>query len=319
MILSGLFLQAALAAEETQAPSQTVLIVEVVNGTVNGDPVTDDEVIVQVYERGKLLRTLEGKVAADGKAVFESVPAGDGIVALPRSKHNEMMFNGPPVALKSNEAEHHAQVQVFDTSNDASQLSVQTHHLIIKSAPDALIFTEYMQLVNSSDMAVSSKQEDAEGRTIVLEIKLPKGFKNLKALSFLEEDALVVTDEGFYDTMAVPPGEHQVAFTYTLDVASATVDIVKAVTLPTSKLVVFAELGRARLQGLGEPDNRAAAPDGAQIEYYTRDKLAPGEKIAFKITGFNVGSSASATWVILAAVFAAVTILVALRMRAAKG
>ena len=128
MILSGLFLPAALAAEETQAPSQTVLTVEVVNGTVNGDPVTGDEVIVQVYERGELLRTLEGKVAADGKAVFESVPAGDKIVALARSKHNDMMFTGSPVAIKLTEDGYLARVQVFDASNDTSGLSVQTHH-----------------------------------------------------------------------------------------------------------------------------------------------------------------------------------------------
>lgn len=319
MILSGLFLQAALAAEKTQAPSQVVLTVEVVNGTVNGDPVTGDEVIVQVYERGELLRTLEGKVAADGKAVFESVPAGDKIVALARSKHNDMMFTGSPVALKPTEDEHLARVQVFDASNDTSGLSVQTHHLIIKSASDALAFTEYMQLVNPSNMAVSSNREDAEGRAIVLEIKLPRGFKDLKALGYFEEDALVVTNEGFYDTMAVPPGEHQVTFTYSLDITSNTVDIVKGITLPTSKFVVFAELGPAKLQGLGEPDNRAAAPNGAQIEYYTRDKLAPGEEIAFKITGFNVNNSGSATWVILAAVFGAVMVLAALRMRSNKG
>ena len=71
--------------------------------------------------------------------------------------------------------------------------------------------------------------------------------------------------------------------------------------------------------GLGEPDNRATAPNGAQIEYYTRDKLAPGEEIAFKITGFNVNSSGSATWVILAAVFGAVMVLAAMRMRSNKG
>jgi len=314
-IISVILCQALLAGQEART---TTLTVEVVNETVNGTAVTGDAVIVQLYEQGELLRTLEGAVAADGKVVFENIPAGDKIVALPRSRHDEMMFSGSPVALKPAEDGHSAQVQVFDTSDDKSKISVQTHHFIVKNTPDALVFTEYMQLVNSSSMAVSSKEEDARGRAVVLEIELPKGFKGLESLGYFEQDALVVTDEGFYDTMAVPPGEHQVMFSYALDKTSGAIDVVKGITLPTSKLVVFAELGQASLQGLGESKSQAMGPDGAEIRYYTRDNLKPGEKIAFRITGLSVENSGATTWVVLAAAFGAVMILVVLRLRASK-
>jgi hypothetical protein len=296
-----------------------VLAVEVTSGTADGIAVTDDVVIVQIYEHGKLLQTLEGKVAANSKALFENVPTGEHIVAVARTKHQNMMFNSRPVALSPTEDELFAYVLVFDVSDDKSKLSVETHHLMIKAQPESIAITEYMQLKNSSDMAVSSKERDSQNRTVVLDIMLPKGFKNLRSSSYFEDNALVITEEGFYDVMAVPPGEHQVTFSYTLDITSDSTDIVKKISLPTSNFVVFAELGRAKLQGLGQAEKQLIRTDGAPIEYYRRNHLAPAEEIAFQITGFNVGASGLATWIILAVVFGGLMVLAILRLGPQKG
>lgn len=315
--LSSLASVASFAAGQAEPASQTVLTVEVVNETPNGTAVEGDPVFVQIYDHGKVLSSLEGKVGADGKAVFENVPTGDMIRALARSKHNNMMFYGRAVALKPTDGGHVARIPVYDTSDDKTNLSITTHHLMITVAANKLMFKEYMQLVNSSNMAVTSAEDDE--KSAVIEIKLPKGFKNLETLSYFEEQALVITDEGFYDTMAVPPGEYQVSFAYTLDITSSEMDIVKGITLPTAKLVVFAELGAAELHGLGEAKSHITSDDGAKIKYYTRDNLAAGNNIGFQITGFNVvADSGPRIWVILAVVFGVVLVLVALRMRPVK-
>jgi hypothetical protein len=176
-----------------------------------------------------------------------------------------------------------------------------------------------MQIKNSSGMAISSKERDSQNRTIVLDIMLPKGFKNLKSSSYFEDNALVVTKHGFYDIMAVPPGEHQAAFSYTLDITSDSMDIVKKISLPTSNFIVFAELGLAKLQGLGQAERQLTRANGISIEYYERSHLAPAEEITFQITGFNVGSSGLSSWVILAVVFSTLMILAILRLRPDKG
>lgn len=315
MILSFFSAQVCFAAEAAVAAPRAVLTVEVTNGTANGASVTDDVVTVLIYEHGQLLHTLDSTVAAAGLAVFESVPTGDHTVALARAKHQDMMFNGRPVTLRPGEKEFFAPVQVFDVSDDVSNLSIGTHHLIIKARPVHLEITEYMQLKNSSDMAVTSKERDDQNRPIVLEIMLPEGFKNLRFSGYLEDDALVATEKGFYDTLAVPPGEYQVTFSYTLDVTSDSMDIVKEISLPTSSFVVFAELGQAELQGLGEAENRLIRSNGVPMEYYKQSNLAPAEKITFQITGFKVNESALATWVILAAVFGAIVVLALSRLR----
>ena len=315
IILWSLLSKACFADETGVAASQAVLTVEVTNGTANGTAVTDNPVTVRIYKHEQLLHTLESTVSADGVAVFENVPTGDHTVAFTRAKHQDMMFNGRPVALRPGEKGFFACVQVFDVSDDKSNLSIGTHHLIIKAHSTFLEVTEYMQLKNSSDMAVSSKVRDSQDRAIVLEIMLPKGFKNLRSSSYFEDDALVVTEKGFYDTMAVPPGEYQVTFSYTLDITSDTMDIVKQISLPTFNFMVFAELGRAKLQGLGQSENQLIRPDGVPMEYYKRSNLASAEKITFQITGFNVNTYDVATWVILAVVFGAIVVLAVSRLR----
>lgn len=288
-------------------------MVEVTNGTANGADISGDEVTVGIYENNQLLQSLKGKVTADGKAVFDDVPLGVNVVALARARHQDMMFNGRPVLLSPTGDKHIARVEVFDVSCDNSKLSIETHHIIIKALSTFLEVSEYMQLRNSSDMAVSSNQKDSEDRKIILEIMLPKGFQNFKPTSYFEESALVVTEQGFYDTMAVPPGEYAVNFSYTLDITSGTMDIVKGISLPTSSLIVFAELGQAKLQGLGQADNQLITSSGTPMDYYKLSDLSASEKIAFQITGFNVNKADKTTFLILSLTFSALAVLVLLR------
>jgi hypothetical protein len=304
-----------LADEATMPSSKGVLVVEVTNGTANGAAVVGDEVLVGIYESSQLLYNLNGEVDADGKAVFEDVPVGDKIVAFARAKHQDMMFNGRVVGLKPTEDKHLAYIEVYDVSWDKSHLSVGVHHISIKARSEYLEISEYLQLKNSSDTAVSSKQKDSRDREIILEIMLPEGFKNLKATSYFVENALVVTEKGFYDTMAVPPGEFQVNFTYTLDITSNTMDIVKGISLPTSDLIVFAELGQAKLRGLDGADNQVTNASGAPMKYYQLKDLAPKEEVAFQVVGFNVSTSGLTTWLILSLTFGAIVVLVVLRLR----
>jgi len=316
--ISSIVFPVSFAFASAHGGAQNVLTVEVVNESENGTPVEGDQLFVQIYDHGQLIQTLEGKVGADGKVVFENLPTGDKIAAAPRAKHNDMMFTGNTVALLPIKSEFSTRVPVYDVSTDKSHLSVATHHLMIKAFGDTLNFTEYMQLVNSSTMAVSSGQAESENKEAVIEVKLPKGFKDFESQSYFDEPALVFTDTGFYDTMAVPPGEYQVVFTYSLDITSEKVDIVKGITLPTSKLVIFAQLGAAEIKGLGEARSHATSADGAEVKYFTINDVPAGKEIAFQIAGFSPTGSKTPTWIILAGVFGVVMVLVILRLRPGK-
>ena len=298
---------------------ETVLTVVVSSGTAGGTAVVDDPVIVRIYEREQLVRTVEGKVGAEGKTIFENVPAGQHVVAVAGVRHQDIIFFSSRVPLSPTRERAVADVQVFDVSCDKSNLSVGTHHVVIKAARMGLEVTEYMLLRNASDMAISSKDKDSKGRTIVLNVVLPKGFRNLKPAGYFESENLVVTEDGFYDVLAVPPGEHEAAFSYVIEPISDSTEILKKACLATSDFVVFAELGRAELVGLGAGE-LLRQPNGGSVRYYRLGPLAEGAEVAFQIRGLDAGASTYVTTaVIAAAILGAVAIVGLSRLRAKTG
>jgi hypothetical protein len=306
----------AFAEDAPVGPPDVVLTVKVTNGTAQGAAVTGDPVSVRIYQNQQLTDTLQGTVDATGQAVFENVPAPEQVFAVPSAKHNGMMFSGRPVALGPGPGSHIGYVTVYEISEDSSQLFVGVHHFIIKAQADYLVITEYMQLANPSDMAVTSKEKDSQGLPVVLKMLLPRGFKNLQFSDYFEAAAVVTTADGFYDTMAMPPGaNHHAVFSYTIDIDSATLDIVKNISLPTSEFILFSQLGPQRIEGLGSPSSNMTLADGASAEYFDLSRLNMGDKINFKVTGFNVVKSQRQSWIIMGVVFGVVAFLAVLRLR----
>ncbi len=295
--------------------AQAKLTVEVANSTAKGAGVVGDEVTLEIYKGHEPASSLQTKVGENGKAVFENLPTGQDMAAVPRVKHQNMAFHGEPLALSPGAQELAASVQVFDVSTDTSKLSVGTHHIMVAARGGALEFTEYMQLNNSSDKAVTGAPRDDRSRPIVIAVKLPEGFTDLTASSYFEQEALVMAPDGFYDTMAVPPGEHQVTFSYKVGIERGEVKIAKEITLPTAELTIFWEHGPGRLEGLGEPAGQLTNAEGVPLEYYQRDDLKPGTRVIFQIAGFAVKRSDSYTWILLAVVFAAIVVVALLRLR----
>jgi hypothetical protein len=291
------------------------LTVQVVNSTRNGASIAGDEVVLQLYQGQKQIDSRQAKVGSEGQVVFEEVPTGPQMAAVATTKHQNMAFRSPPVLLRPTGGEFSARVQVFDVSTDTSKLSVGVHHIMVAVRSNALEFTEYLQLNNTSDLAVIGAERDEQNRPVVVRIKLPTGFRDLTTTGYLEPEALVNTGDGFYDTMAVPPGEHQVTFSYKLDIDRGAPQIVKGITLPTAELLVFWEHGQGQLEGLGEPAGRLVNAEGVPIEYHRRSGLTPGQNVTFRISGLNVKRSDAQTWIVLAVTFAALVLVAVLRLR----
>jgi hypothetical protein len=226
-----------------------------------------------------------------------------------------MMFNGHSIALKPGQTVFSGHVEVYEVSTDKSKLSVAVHHFIIKVEADSLRITEYMRLDNSSDMAITSAEKDENDNSKVIEVMLPKGFKALTFSRYFQENALVITKDGFYDTMATPPGQYDAEFSYSLEIDSETIDIVKKISLPTSEFMVFSLLDKGQLQGLGNSGGEVNLADGSSAEYFSFPELKAGEQIKLQAVGFTVTKSNSSTLITLIVVFALIVVLVIWRLR----
>ncbi|MDD5458002.1 MAG: hypothetical protein PHF37_01215 [Phycisphaerae bacterium] len=290
------------------------LTVDVINGTEGASAAADDTVTIQIYGHDQLIKKLDGVVDANSQIVFSDIHITGQSMAIAKVKHGGMMFSGHPAVITSDVNNVNIAVYVYEVSYDNSNLSAATHHMIIETGPDGLKISEYIQLKNVSDMAISSEQTDSENRPVVLKMMLPKEFHNFKSISYFDENALIVTRDGFYDTMAIPPGEYSAAFFYTLDIDRPTINITKKISLPTSDLIIFIEADGTRVEGLGQPDNTVSRSGGTSMTYYKISGLAKGDEVDFRIKGFNVAEKLPVE-IILVMVFGVVIIFVILRLR----
>jgi hypothetical protein len=306
------------AGQDTEADIQTSLTINVTNRTPNGTEPVNDEVYVNIYEQGKLKQTLEGSVDSQGKAVFRNVPTGGGLTAVPVVKHQNMAFNGHPVALNRGQTAFVGHVDVFEVSTDKTKLSVTVHHLIIKLETNHLRITEYMQLNNASDTAITDDREDKAEKSKVIEVYLPRGFGNLVCSRYFRQNALVITEDGFHDTMAIPPGTFDAEFSYTLPIDSQTIGITKEISLPTSALMVFPLLDKGQIKGLGRPEGQIKLADGSSAKYFIFRSLEAGQKLEFQLDGLIAEQSNNTILIVAVVAFAVIALFVVRRLMAQK-
>ena len=150
-------------------------------------------------------------------------------------------------------------------------------------------------------MAIRSDERDRNDKPIALKIMLPSGYKNFRSSKYFITDALVFTDEGFYDTMAIAPGEYDIQFSYVLDIDAEAMEISKKFSLPTDDLILFVALPSAEAQGLG-PSNEFTLADGKESQYYSLGSQKRGEELKFQLVGFEMPKT-DRSWIIIAAVF----------------
>ncbi len=277
-----------------QTDSNVTVTVKITNATPNGKDVTGDDVSLQLFHHNQEVGVLESKVNTEGNAVFTNVPVMPGFVARATAKHSNMTFNSPVLELIPLQTAFETKIDVYETSTDNSKLELGVHQIVIKKMSDKmLLITEYVQIVNSTGMAVTSEEKDESGRNKVIVFHLPDGFKNLTMTMYFVKNAIVETADGFYDTMATPPGKQLAAFSYTLDITADSMEIVRKISKPTKEFVVFSQLGAGNLQGAGTPAGEMTLPDGSPALYYSVSPCEKGSEVKLQLKGLATVQSAA--------------------------
>lgn len=302
------------SAEITTEP--VLIQVRVTNETGGRSPAPDVEVALTIYKNSELVDRRVSRSDAQGTCSFEQVPTGSGMAVVATAKNQDMMFSSRPMSLEhAHEPMYQLDISVYDVSTDTSALSIGTHHFVIRVNPQGIVVDEYLQIINDSDKAVTSAEKTPDGRPIVMQVYLPAGFKEITFLKYFEKHAVMITEEGFIDTMAVPPGNHDAVFSYVLEPDSSTLPITAKVGLPTEDFMVFSQLNGARIEGLGQPLGQMVLSNGSSADYYPSTSLQAGDKLSFEITDLTVAQNQDDLWIILGIVFGAIVLVGLARTR----
>jgi len=317
LVLLGLFLAISgfLSAEEPshEADEAAVLVIHISNGTRDGQVPEGMPVTVNFYHDDDLLKQTTGLTDAEGNCTINEIPQGSDIIAVAQVKYSNMAFSSTPLYLEAGKKRHELPIQIFEVTYDNSLIQAGTHHMIVKKNGINVRITEYIQLINGSDKAILAEQKDAEAAPKVIEIMLPKNFRDLSFSSYFHPNAVIQTETGFYDTMAIPPGSYHGVFSYDVPLREKAIDFTKSITLPTKSVMIFIEAGCGITSELGEPAGQMTLKDGTNTNYYTVD-VSPGSVLTFHAEGITIPKPQQSIWRVLGTVFAMIVIIAAVRL-----
>ena len=278
----------------------------VVNGTAGVTAVSGTEIALHVFQNGDLIDIRDGTPDGDGRFAFQEVEdQEEGLFYIVITTYLDIPYSAE---LTPADDRWDVEVTVYESTGAMDRLSVTSDSLFIldtDSGEQSLSILEVISLVNQGDRVFIPNL--VQGDTMAfLRFPLPPGAIGLNVESELPQGEVLQVDRGFAITTPVPPGEHGVAFTYTVPYTAGELDLSRRLGLGAGifRLLVPEELGvvmTGNLEGLGTTDIGATSYRGfgaAEIEREGRLSIVltglPKPSLMQRLwNNINVGSPAA--------------------------
>ncbi len=222
-----------------------------INRTPKGKGVEGAEVTLTLYRNDQEAGKTEATTNRTGRFQFQNLSSKPGETYTVTVRYQGAEYDTERIVLENAGASRTLEIPVYDSTTDASQISVKVHHVVFAVADGSVRAEELLVVRNAGDKAYVGSKEVAGGRRATLQFTLPEGAREVKYGDGLMECCVVPGEQGFLDTMDVKPGERQVAFSYALDPSGGSVKFIRPVDYRTEAVEVFIPEGPVKFSGEG--------------------------------------------------------------------
>ncbi|OGB95159.1 MAG: hypothetical protein A3H39_08335 [candidate division NC10 bacterium RIFCSPLOWO2_02_FULL_66_22] len=246
-----------------------------VNKTPKGKGVEGAEVTLTAYRNEQEAGKTPTRTDRAGRFQFQDLSAKPGDTYTVTVRYQDAEYNSERIVLQDAGATRTLEIPVYDSTTDASQISVKIHHVVFSVADGSLRAEEVLLFRNSGDKAYVGAKEVAGGRRATLQFSLPAGAREVKYGEGLMECCVVPGEQGFVDTMDVKPGERQVTFSYAVAPTKGRLQFVRPVDYRTEAVEVFVPEGAAQVSAEGLKLAGMISGQNQRFQRYT----APGLEV----------------------------------------
>lgn len=256
-LLMAAALGAALAATAVGQETTGRIAGRVVNGTAGATAVEGTEVSLRVFREGELIDNRTVVPNSQGRFVFQSVPVpgqGEPLYIL-TATYLEVSYS---VELTGESDLSDILIVVHESTGSLDSLSVKSSSLFILRADvgaRTLSVFEILTMTNEGDRVFVPDLVKGNPMSL-LRFPLPAGAIGLEVDSELTGGQVLQVDKGFALVVAVPPGEHGIAFTYLVPYSGRVLDLSRRFGMgaETFRLLISKEaasVGTSDLEDLG--------------------------------------------------------------------
>jgi hypothetical protein len=266
--------------------------VGVVSGSIvnlsGGDVPSTLEVTLRGYDDMRQVITQTTTIQADGKYSFEQVDMPTGRAFLVTVDYEGTTYGSDIAIAQPDMPLPDLTVAIYETTTDASMLSVDRLHLFFElMEDDKLRVIELYILSNPTNKTVVPSEEGQP----TIRFTLPEGAENLEIQDGVMGERFVQTDDGFGDTIPIRPGagRYELLFAYEMPY-DRKLDLVQTMSLPVNAVVILAPENGINIKGEGLVDAGTRDVQGAQYRLYNADGIAAGEQLRVSISGGSASS-----------------------------
>jgi hypothetical protein len=188
-----------------------------------------------------------GQTDAAGRFFFENLETGPAFTYFVGIRYKEQLHRSEPVVLQGDEpAEVVLEVseqpaQEAKESDAPPQLRIINRLMVIVGRGTHLEVREVIRVANTGTTPYIDKAGHSGATGISLYLPLPKGYANMSQVQGLNAEYVHVDASGLAYLAPLPPGEHQIVYTYHLPWHDDLATILVERTLGTAMLDVLVE------------------------------------------------------------------------------
>ncbi len=288
-------------AEEAAAPEEAAPGAVTVQGivtTADGAAVSQEAEVrligITVDQNGNFNPFLEttATAGADGRFRFPDLPADQPNTAYIVTVIYEGVEFANGAMLAPGESVIDLPVTVYGNTTDASVVTVEAAHIVVRFHPDALLVMQVLVFSNRSDKVYLSEALVRGGQPGSVAISLPPDAENVTFEEGQLGGRFVEAGDRIYDTQQVLPGQssHSIIVSYVLPYSGS-----REISLPfdygaRTVTVLVEDGGRVRsdrLTGAG-----SEVMQGTAYDQYLAQDIAPGETLSFRLSGGALAAGA---------------------------
>ena len=282
LIAAALLCAAAVPGSTVLAQQESLLIEgRIANGTPGGGAV--EGLIVTLHQHTvELDDDLTYPADADGAFRFENVQY-DSETAYGVSVDYQGALYGVDLDLTAGAPEP-IELTIYEGTDDESVISAPVVSLLLAEVDadsQTILGMEISRIMNSADQTYVPGPEPMK----LLRFGLPQGTQGLQVDTDLIAANVIQVDRGFGLSTSVPPGEHEVMFSYDFPYSNETLELSKSFPYGADQFRILVPTEGIEIDGeaFGQPE--AVSVGGLQYLLFTADDIPRGERIALELRG----------------------------------
>ena len=188
---------------------------KIINQSRNNSSGSELSVILHVFKPDKSLETFTGNTDSSGQFSVQEVPMSEDNRYIISTNYQTIEY-AKEIPLQ--ELKNSLELSIFDTTESLKALSIDSHLWLVKGvdAKDRHILIHEIVMVNNKENLVFAPNLRDPSKMNFLRFSLPTGFSDLQVETAIGRDNILDVGTGFGMTSPIPPGMHQIIFSYTV-------------------------------------------------------------------------------------------------------